>query len=572
MKPSWDAPAADAAIVETLCRDLPIDPVTASILAARGFDDSQRARAFLFPSLGDLRPPFALQDMGPAVERIARALARKERILVFGDYDVDGITATAIVQEFLAHAGASVEAYIPHRTDEGYGLQVDHVERVLRPRGVQLVITTDCGMSSHAAVRAAARESIDVIITDHHMVPPELPPALAVINPRRPDCRAGLAHLSGAGTAFCLLVCLRTHLRDSGHWSPASAPNLKAACDLVALGTIADMVPLVGDNRILTRAGLELIALQQRTGLNALMAVSRVEACHVDADDIAYRLAPRLNAAGRIDHADLALRLLTASDPSQARQLARRLDLLNSRRQQMERELVEDIESRLEADPGLDQRPGIVLAQEGWHEGILGIAASRVARRLHRPVVLLARNGAQAKGSARSVAGVDLYRVLESCRDRLARFGGHPMAAGLTLAVEHIEGFRRDFESALAAMGPPREAGDGRIDRPLRFDEVCPEVMKGLERLQPFGQLNPEPLFMATDVHVESERRVGERHRQLALAQETPAGIQRLPAVQFAVDSAAPLPRRLARLAFHLRINRWNGRCAPQVVVRAMEP
>jgi single-stranded-DNA-specific exonuclease len=572
MKPSWEVPPADAAIIETFCRDLPIDAVTASVLASRGFHDSRQARAFLFPSLGDLRSPFALQDMAPAVERIARALARKERILVFGDYDVDGISATALLQEFLAATGAQVDAYIPHRLDEGYGLQADHVARVLRPRGVQLVITTDCGMSSHAAVQAATREAIDVIITDHHMVPPELPPALAVINPRRADCRAGLAHLSGAGTAFCLLVCLRTHLREIGFWPEASEPNLKTACDLVALGTIADMVPLVDDNRILTRAGLELIGRRQRPGINALMAVSRVEACHVDAEDIGFRLAPRLNAAGRIDHAHLAVRLLTATDPSKAQKLAQRLDRLNSRRREMERELVEDIESRLDADPRLSQAPGIVMAQEGWHEGILGIAASRIARRFGRPVVLLTRNGTLAKGSARSVPGVDLYRVLESCQGHLARFGGHPMAAGLALAVEHLEGFRRGFETALAALGPPQDIPDGRVDRLLRFDEVRPEVMSGLEKLQPFGQQNPEPLFLATDVHVESERRVGDRHRQLVLAQETPGGTQRLPAVQFAVDSLAPLPRRLERLAFHLRMNRWNGRCAPQLVVRAMEP
>jgi single-stranded-DNA-specific exonuclease len=339
----------------------------------------------------------------------------------------------------------------------------------------------------------------------------------------------------------------------------------------VALGTVADMVPLVEDNRILTRAGLELMGTDARPGLRALLAVSRVEACHVGAEDIAFRLAPRLNAAGRIDHADLAVQLLTATDEAEAESLAQRLDALNGRRQAMERELVADIESRLRRDPHLSQRPGIVLAEYGWHEGILGIAASRIARRYQRPTVLLACNGELAKGSARSVPGVDLYALLEGCRDLLQRFGGHPMAAGLTVATADLERFRRRFEADLIAKGSPPAADDGRIDRRLRFDEISPEVLAGLAKLEPHGQQNPEPLFMATDVRVETERRVGAGHRQMLLSQDTPGGPCRLPAVQFGADPSADLPRHLNRMAFHLRLNRWNGRCAPQLVVRALE-
>ncbi len=567
----WDILEPDADAVHLLATTLAIEPLVAAVLANRQITSHEAARAFLKPSLAGIRPPGAITDIETAAARLVKALANREKILIFGDYDVDGITATALLLDFLKGVGARVSHYIPHRRREGYGLRKSHVRKRIIPGGYGLVITVDCGIASHSAVELASAEGIDVIITDHHQPSDNLPRAVAVVNPKRDDCGAGLDHLAGVGMAFYLLIELRRQLRRNGFWQTRPEPNLKTLCNLVALGTIADMVPLVDENRAFIHAGLP--GLAARPGLKALMEISRVDPRRVESDDIAFRLAPRLNAAGRVAHANLALRLLTTADPRRGDRLARVLDRLNTRRQSIENDIIDQVRRRIEADPRILDRQVLVLAERNWHEGVLGIVAARLVRRYSRPVILLSHNGALARGSARSVPGIDLYRMLASCKASLDHFGGHAMAAGLALPWEALQGFETQLRRYLADQTVPDDYRPRIIvDAEIELQAITPRLLDQLASLQPFGQAMPEPLFMVRDSIVESHRIVGEHHRQMVLRscrRTEPTGLQ---AIQFRIDPHQAPPPSFKRLAFHLRWNRWNGTQRPQLVIVATDP
>jgi len=568
MKPKWQMlkPASEA--VARLARSLGCHPVTAAVLINRHISTADRARDFLSGSLNRLPAPWTLKDMDKAVERITRALAEHEKILIFGDYDADGITATSIMLNFLRYAGADVDYYIPHRINEGYGIQPQHISRYAAPNGFNLIITTDCGSTSHQAVEAAKRAGIDVIITDHHRIPETIPPAAAVINPRRRDCPAGLENLAGVGVAFFLLICLRKHLRDKGFWKKRSEPNLKKYCDLVALGTIADMVPLVGENRILCKAGLELLAAARRPGLAALMKASAVDGSMPSADDIAFRLAPRLNSAGRMDHAARALELLLARSDEAAAKGARDLNVLNQRRQQMEQKTLAAIERYLDINPSLQKKPCLVLSDPQWHPGLLGIVASRLVAKFSRPAVLIATGGEPATGSARSVPALNIYEALAACRSRLIAFGGHAMAAGLKIRAENIAIFRDEFENVVERTCRPQDFDPRlKIDCDLDFDRITPRLIDELQALAPFGTDNPEPLFRAGGVWVVSSKIVGHNHRRMVLRQSWAPDAPVLQAIHFEVDNAAASKKEFAAIIFRLRWNRWNGKQTAQIVV-----
>jgi len=378
MEKRWQIANAGGSAAAALKQALGCHPVIATLLVNRRLTSPEQADAFLHASIAHLRPPTGLKDLEKAVERTTRAVAAGETILLFGDYDVDGTTATAVLFEFLKACGARVTYYIPHRLNEGYGLQARHIADVAVPRRATLLITVDCGSNSHAAVEAARAAGIDVIITDHHHVSPPLPQAVAVINPKRPDCPGGLDRLAGVGVAFCLAVALRRRLREAGFWGERTEPNLRWLCDLVALGTIADMVPLLEENRILAKTGLEVIGSGRRPGLAALMEAAGIAHRPMDSDDVAFRLAPRLNAAGRIDHAGLAVDLLTAERMEPARRLAQTLNQLNASRQEIERRIGENLEALIARQPELLKRQTLVLAHPEWHAGVIGIAASKM--------------------------------------------------------------------------------------------------------------------------------------------------------------------------------------------------
>jgi single-stranded-DNA-specific exonuclease len=568
MNKIWQMLEPNPQIVQELSQKLSCHPVTAAILVNRNICTPADAQQFLNASLNHLRLPCALKGMEAAVKRIYDAIIGGQKILIFGDYDVDGITATVILLNFLRKAGAKVSYYIPHRISEGYGIQPRHISHYARPKRFDLIITADCGSSNHHAVVAANKVGIDVIITDHHNIGHELPPALSVINPKRGDCQAGLQNLAGVGVAFCLLICLRTYLRENGFWRGRQEPNLKRNCDLVALGTIADMVPLVRENRIFCKAGFELIRTGYRPGLTALGEVSGIGRGTIDSDDIAFRLAPRLNAAGRMDHAVRAVELLTEQDAGRAAHAAHSLDLLNQRRRQMEQATLAEIESYLTINASLLERRSLVLAQDAWHVGLLGIVASRIKDRYYRPVILIATEEDIGKGSARSVPGIDLYQVLTSCGEYLETFGGHAMAAGLKIRRENVEKFQDAFEQAVNNLAQTEKLSQTlNIDGELDFSMISGNLIDELELLMPHGAGNPEPLFTASEIRVVSSRIVGQRHRRMTLRQSSAGNSPSFQAIQFNIDGNRERSNSFARIAFKLRWNRWNGQKTAQIVV-----
>ena len=384
---------------------------------------------------------------------------------------MDGITATSLLYKFLCNANALVSFYIPNRITEGYGLKPSHIRSCALKRNINLIITVDCGSSSHAAIHAANQHNIDVIVTDHHEPPENLPEALAVINPKRKDAPR-TQDLAGVGVAFYLIISLRMQLRENGFWRGQQEPNLKMLCDLVALGTVADVVPMVNENRILTRAGLEVLQTKGNTGIRMLMEQCGIDKRYMDSMDIAFKLAPRLNAAGRVAHADAAMALLEAENPGVAARHAEHLQALNQKRRDMEKEILEEIDDYLVQHPVKAHSKIVLLHSRGWHVGILGIVASRLVNQYTLPVVVLTLEGEIAKGSARSIPGIDLALLFSKCSRHLISHGGHAMAAGLQLHVDNIEAFRDALEKNIEDMGasgmPPLSL---KIDAPLGFKE-----------------------------------------------------------------------------------------------------
>ncbi|MBW1840198.1 MAG: single-stranded-DNA-specific exonuclease RecJ [Deltaproteobacteria bacterium] len=557
--------------IEILCKALNCSPILAGILINREITSPEKAERFLNPSIAEMRPPFSIKDMDDAVRRISTAIARNEKILIFGDYDVDGITATTILLEFLRDAGADVSYYIPHRTKEGYSLKVRHISDVALPGGVNLIITADCGAGSHDAVSAANAAGIDVVITDHHMTTGDLPEAVAVVNPCRPDCASGFNNLSGVGVAFYLLICLRKHLRDTNFWRKRPEPNLKRSCDAVALGTVADMVPLVDENRTLLHTGLEVINSGKRPGLKALMEISGKKGLLIETHDIAFGLAPRLNAAGRVGHASTAVELLTATDTEAARRLSDSLDRMNSERRIIENALFEEVRLYLDNNPHLLDKKSLVLWNYGWHESVLGIVASRILRIYFRPVVLISVRDGDGKGSARSIPGFDLYQGLTACKGCLEDFGGHAMAAGLQIKMENLDLFRNDFEKAVDKMTRPDNfVPKILIDQALDFIDISPGLLDELESLKPFGTGNPEPLFMARNVRAVSWRIVGKNHRQMVLEQPSGGTGVTFNAIHFNIDRQKPFDEDFDEIVFRLRWNQWNQKKTIQFVVETV--
>ena len=446
----------------------------------------------------------------------------------------------------------------------------------MTPRGFNLIITTDCGAGSHKAVAAAQDAGVDVIITDHHITGDTLPPAFAVINPQRKDCDAGLGHLAGVGVSFYLLIALRKYLRDNGFWTDKPEPNLKDYCDLVALGTIADITPLVGENRILTDAGIDLINLKKRIGVKALIEASGLNNQPANAEDIAFKLAPRINAAGRMDHAGMAVELLTTRNLSTARQIAAKLSDLNVKRREAEKAILTEIEEYLQAAPEVLLKKSIVLSDQysprEWNAGIMGIVASRLVKKYFRPVVLIAFQNGEGKGSARSIPGFNLYDGLAACADVLEAFGGHSMAAGIKIRTSQLALFREAFDTVVRQKTLPDDFTPIlTIDHELNFDDIDASLLDGLETLKPFGQGNPEPLFMARNITVVSSKIVGQNHRKMILNQSGQYTQKRFAAIWFNIDANNTLPDAFDQIAFRLRWNYWNKTKTMQIQIEAVE-
>lgn len=537
----------------TLCRELGISPLLAHLLEARGIATPAAASGFLNARLSEhLRSPMLFRHMPLAATRVVRALRHHERIGIYGDYDVDGISGSAILVRFFRALGHEPALYIPHRLRDGYGVSEAGVS-TLAAAGTRLMITVDCGGVSHREIALAGTLGMDTIVCDHHQVSGTPLPAHAVLNPIEADAGFPFSGLCGAGVAFYLAMGVRLHLREAGH---APLPDLRRYLDLVALGTIADIVPLVEENRVLVKHGLRELMQTQSPGLVALKAVSGVSAVSTGA--VGFRLAPRLNASGRLADATRAVELLVTTDAARAEQLAAELDQENRARQTIEQEILADAIHQLERDADFAHRRSIVLASADWHPGVIGIVASRLVERYYRPTVLLAIDSATdiARGSGRSIKGLNLHEAFKACAPHLEGFGGHRMAAGLSIRQAQIAAFTEQFDAAVrAATGPRDFVPETTIDAELAFAEITDGLLQDLERLEPFGPSNPEPVFLSRDVTVISRRIVGEKHLKLHLRH----GDQRLSAIGFGM-AEAPIEEGAALDILHSpEYNEWNG-------------
>lgn len=513
---TWDTLPCDEAATAHLAAALGIAPVVARLLCQRGLGDPEHATRFLNPCLSQLHDPMALADMGVAVERVLGAIARKERIAVHGDYDVDGITSTVILRRALELLGADVVHFIPERLKDGYGLQPAAVDR-LHADGVRLIVSVDCGIRGADAARRARDLGVDLIITDHHEPDAELPLALAIINPKRHDCTYPDKNLAGVGVALKLVqeLCRRSG-RDS--WLPGF---IKVA----AIGTLADVVPLVGENRVIAKLGLDLLTRgPHKVGLRALLDVAGLSGKTIDSFHISFMLAPRVNAAGRMSTPDIATRLLLASDESmgqEARALALQLDGENLRRQEEEADIVTAARKIVQTDPDVGARSVLVVAGEGWHRGVIGIVASKLVDAFHRPAIVLSIEDGVAHGSCRSIPRFDMLGALERCAHLFTRFGGHKQAAGLTMEAARVRELRRAINDvADETLGPEDLMPRLRIDGDLAFQGITGPAAAGISSLAPFGAGNPRPVFVARGVEiVDGPRKLKERHLKMTLRQ-----------------------------------------------------
>ena len=551
----WQPVACDDMQADVVARELSISPITARLLCIRGLGELEAARRFLSPSLDDLHDPFLLADMAPAVERILGAIARRERIAIHGDYDVDGVTSTVILRRALELLGADVVHFIPERLRDGYGLQAPALDR-LHADGVNLVISVDCGIRAADAARHAAALGLELIITDHHEPDVALPPALAVINPKRRDCAYPDKNLAGVGVALKLVHALCVRSGRVG-WLPAFVK-------IAAIGTLADVVPLVGENRVIAKLGLGMLSAgPHKVGLRSLLDVCGLTGKEIDSYHIGFVIGPRVNAAGRMSTPDIAARLFLASDEmmaDEARALAEQLDAENLRRQKEEADIVAEARKIVETDPEVGSRTVLVVAGDGWHRGVIGIVASKLVDAFHRPAIVLSKDGDIAHGSCRSIPSFNMLAALESCAELMTKFGGHKQAAGLTIESARIRDLRSKVNDyADGCLSPDDLRPRLWIDGALTFRSISPQVASELFSLAPFGAGNPNPVFRASGVEViDGPRLLKERHLKMAFKQD--GRVMRGIAWRAAEREAFVTAHRGAiDLAFSLEQDTWNG-------------
>lgn len=506
---------------EKFVAELGISPVTARILYRRGMRDIAEVDAFLNPTLKHLHDPFLMKGMRRAVREVLRSIDSGERIVVHGDYDVDGICSVGVLYGFLKELGADVHYYIPQRSQDGYGLNVDTV-RQFHAEGVNLIITTDCGISNHSEIKVARTLGMRVVVVDHHTIPDVLPNAHAILNPLQKDCKFPFKGLAAVGVTFNYVIGIRSELRKRGIFKLIPEPDLKQYLDLVALGTVADVVPLVDENRIFVRLGLEVLAARRRAGVSALMDRAAVEVGPITTRTIGFRLAPRLNAAGRMADASICVELLTTTSYGRATEIAEELESLNKARQGEEREILGSAYEQA-ATQAADNRRILVVFGHDWNRGVLGIVASRLMERYHRPAILMGVEGGFAKGSARSIQGINVVDVLSNASDCLTSFGGHSSAAGLSLQEDQLDRFQVLVDEAmdnLFAKGPlpqPRL----EIDAIVSLGEVDEKFQSDLALLAPFGAGHPEPMLMTEKSRAVSVKVVGNKHLRVRFRDET---------------------------------------------------
>lgn len=555
---------------EALAGALDLHPLVARLLANRGVGEGGLEH-WLNPSLRHLPDPRTLTDMDRAVARLLQALDGRERIVVHGDYDVDGCTSTALLVRFLRDLGADVGWYAPHRIRDGYGIQVATMER-LAAEGACLVITCDNGTSAHAAIHRGNELGVDTVVVDHHRLPPELPNAAAILNPKRDGDGNPFAMLAAVGVAFMLAIAMRAALRERGAFRVRPEPDLRDHLEVVALGTVADLAPLSGVNRTLVAAGLRYLQQRRQPGLNALLEVAGVDADEpVRAYHLGFQLGPRINAAGRLDEAALGVELLLETDRHKAKALAEKLNDINRRRQELEREVFADSLVQAAETVG-DQPGGLVLWSKDWHPGVIGIVASRVMRHFHRPTLLLAvREDGKATGSGRAIPGVDLFAALGTLDELFVRYGGHRAAAGVTLLEENLPSLRQAFAES-AFTDAPQSSWEPvlRLDAEIDLGTVTWDLHQVLRRLAPFGLGNIEPSFLARGVKATSVKQLagGRGVKMLLRGGGGPA----VSAIGWGLDLADDLLDGPIDVAFSLTANHWRGRITLELRLKDVRP
>ena len=544
-------PPPDEAVAALLASGLTVPLPFAKLLVQRGFADVASARRFLRPSRHDLHDPLLLPDIDRALERLIRAIRAREPVLVHGDYDVDGQCATTIMTRAIRHCGGVAEPFVPHRLKDGYDLSAAGV-RAAQAAGATVILALDCGTTALEAVGAARALGMDVIVVDHHLPGPQRPDALALVNPKRPESGYPFADLCGAALAWKLALALARAMGAGEHY-------VWHLLDLAALATVADLVPLAGENRVIVRLGLRLLRETPWLGLRALIAAAGLKGT-IRAGQVAFVLAPRINAAGRVGDANDGLRLLLTDDPDEADVLAAQLERQNAERQALDQRTLDEALEALARDYDPARDVGIVLAKDGWHPGVIGIVASRVVERIARPVFMVAFDGEVGKGSGRSVPRCDLHAALAQCAPHLERWGGHKMAAGLTVQRGQLEAFRAAFNAACAAQVAPGDlVPSQRVDAVLPLADLTEEFERMLRHLEPTGMGNPGPVFGLEHVELAGARPIGERHIRFTLTD----GAQRLRTVAWGMrEEVERLVRSggTLRAAVKLDHDTWLGR------------
>lgn len=547
----WTYDQIDEEVLQQLVSQCQISPIIAKILVHRGITTPEAAKAFLSPGIACLHDPFLLKDMDRAVERIQRAVAAKESIWIYGDYDVDGVSSTSLLLKYFGEIGIPVNYYIPHRMEEGYGINEGAIEEI-KAKGGQLIITVDCGITSLEEAKVAKALGIDMIITDHHECQGELPQAYAVIDPKREDCGYPFKMLCGCGVAFKLLQALA---------GPGGlGPKTREYLEIVALATVADIVPLVDENRYFVQEGLKEMAQTKNLGIGALIKVCNLQDKKINSGHIGFSLAPRINAAGRLGDAAKAVTLLSTQDPKEAEALAQYLNEENRDRQQLEMDIFHEAVAQIEGDPAYQQEDFLVVYQEGWHHGVIGIVASRLVERYYKPTIVLSIDGEEVKGSGRSIPGVNLFQLLMECKELFTKFGGHSQAAGLSLKREQLLEFRKCINS-VAKERIEEEAKIQKIfcDSSLDLEEIDEALMDDLEALAPFGVGNPAPKFYARKVRVKEVYPLGAEGKHLKLCLEKGEGTIEALAFHWGEQRQQILAAQEVDLVFTPEYNEYQG-------------
>lgn len=555
----------EVASVDALASALGVSPKIASLLVQKGITSFDQAKAYFRPSLADLHDPFAMRGMAKAVHRLALALTRQEPILVYGDYDVDGVTSVAMFHGFLKQLGAHTDFYIPDRYTEGYGISMQSVKWAAQA-GFKLMVSLDCGIKATTCIQEARALGIDVIVCDHHEPGNTLPDAYAILDPKQPACSYPTKELSGCGVGFKLLQALTQQQQ-------LPEENLYHHLDLVAISIACDVVPIVGENRILAYHGLQRLNHTPRPGLKALIDRGNLRA-PLGISQLVFGLGPRINAAGRVDHASLAVRLLLAIAPTEAEHLASTIDQKNKLRKNFDNITTEEALAMIEACPQRTRAKTTVLFKEDWHKGVIGIVASRCIEQYYRPTVILTATQGKATGSARSVAGYNVYEALAGCADLLDQYGGHAYAAGLTLPLEHVGTFQQRFEEVVARsitdelLIPPQE-----IDLPLAFEEIDAKFYNILRQMAPFGAGNMRTVFSTDHVVAQSYSLLKERHLKLYVVQLGTDQVV-LEAIGFGLAHCEPLVRAQQpfKMVYTIEENHYLGEPRLQLNVKDIQP